>query len=115
MKFILHTLLAALMIAGFTWLSKKSTFASALLISLPLTSILALSFVYAETRDLQKVSLLSMNIFWLVLPTLLFFLILPALLRTGWGFWPSLAGSAALMAAIFTGYSWALTRAGISL
>jgi hypothetical protein len=34
---------------------------------------------------------LARDIFWLVLPSLPLFLVLAALLRAGWAFWPSLA------------------------
>src|SRR3712207_1028244 len=87
MKFALNTLLSSLIIASVVELGRRSAFLGALLMSLPLTSILALSFLYVETRDTQKVIALSNGIFWLVLPSLIFFLLLPALLRSGAGFW----------------------------
>jgi len=45
----------------------------------------------SDTGDVQKVSNLSSDIFWLVLPSLALFLVLPLLIKMGWGFWLSLA------------------------
>ena len=77
MKFLLNTLISAVIIAAAAEVGKRSSFVGALLVALPLTSILAISFLYLETGDVQKVTALSYGIFWLVLPTLLFFLLLP--------------------------------------
>ena len=114
MRFLLNAVLAGLLVAGFVELSRRFTFVSALLISVPLTSVIALSFVYVDTGDVAKVSELSMGIFWLVLPSLAFFLILPALLRNGFGYWLSLGVSLISLAAIYYGYSAVLRRFGIS-
>jgi predicted permease len=115
MKFVINTVIAAVIIATFAELGKRSSFAGALLVALPLTSILALSFLYFETKDVEKVSSLSYGIFWLVLPTLLFFLILPMLLKTGIGFWASIAVSCVSMTGIFFGYAWALRKFGVTI
>ena len=42
-----------------------------------------------------------LEIFWLVIPSLLLFLALPALIRWGWGFWPSLIAASGLTAAAY--------------
>ena len=64
-------------------LAKRSSFWGAALASLPLTSLLAFVWLYLDTGDIQKVSSLSQGIFWLVLPSLLLFVVLPLLLRSG--------------------------------
>ena len=63
---------------------------SALLIALPLTSLLALTWIYVETKDTQVIASHAHGTFWFVLPTLPMFLVLPALLKSGWGYWPAL-------------------------
>lgn len=115
MQFFITTALSALIIATATELGKRSAFMAALLISLPLSSILALTFLYWGTGDAEKVASLSMGIFWLVLPTLAFFLVLPVMLRHGWSFWLALPAASLAMAALFAGYSWALAKLGIQL
>lgn len=93
--------------------SKRSTLVGALLASLPLTSLIAMVWLYAETRDATRIAALSTGIFWLVLPSLVLFVALPALIRGGWTFWPSLALSALLTAAAYAGMTALLSRFGI--
>ena len=85
--------LSALVLVIIAEVAKRSTFWAAALASLPLTSLLAFVWLYLDTGDTQKVAALSSGIFWLVLPSLLLFVLLPVLLRSGLGFWYSLAAS----------------------
>jgi hypothetical protein len=61
----------------------------------------AFVWLYLDTGDVQKVAGLSSDIFWLVLPSLPLFLVLPLLLKMGWGFWLSLALSVLVSAACY--------------
>lgn len=115
MKFLINTIVSALIIATVAEVGKRSSFIAALMISLPITSILALIFLYAETKDAQKVAALSVGIFWLVLPTLLFFLILPLFLRWGLSFWAALPLASGALIALFVGYAWALRKFGVQV
>jgi hypothetical protein len=114
-KFILTMLCSALIIATVAQVGRRYPQIAALLISLPLTSLIALSFLYAETKDVEKVSSLSYSIFWLVLPSLLFFLLLPALLKTGWNFWFCLMLSSLALIGFYTIYAFCLGKVGIRL
>lgn len=51
--------------------------------SLPLVSILAIFWLYFESKDVEQVANLASGIFWMVFPSLLLFLLLPYLLRQG--------------------------------
>ena len=96
--------LSALVLVIIAEVAKRSTFWAAALASLPLTSLLAFVWLYLDTGDTQKIAALSNGIFWLVLPSLLLFVLLPILLRSGLGFWLSLltAGTATSLAYIGT-------------
>ncbi len=94
--------LVALVIVASAELSKRSNAAAAILISLPLTSILALTLRYWDTRDAAAVSALSTEILWMVIPSLVFFVALPALLSRGLNFWVSLAASCAVTAIAYS-------------
>ena len=94
-------LLSALIIVAVSEIAKRSSVLGALLASLPLTSLLAFVWLYLDTGDAQKVASLSSDIFWLVLPSLPLFLLLPWLIKTGWGFWPGLALSVLVTAACY--------------
>ena len=82
MLYLLKVLVSALVIVGVTELSRRGgSFWGGLLVSLPLTSLLAFLWLWGETHDAQKISALSWNIFWLVLPSLSLFIALPLLLK----------------------------------
>ena len=89
--------------------------AGALVVSLPLSSLIALTFLQLETGDTARVASMSTGIFWMVLPSLLLLAVLPALLRRGWGYWPALGVSCAVMACAYAGYAALLRRWGIAL
>lgn len=80
MQAILKILITAVLIYGISELSKRSTVLGALLASLPLTSVLAMIWLYWDTQDAQRVANLSTGILWLVLPSLVLFVLLPVLL-----------------------------------
>ena len=94
--YALKVVVSAVLIVAISELAKRSTFAGALLASLPLVSLLAMIWLYAETKNVTEVATLSRSIFWLVLPSLALFLALPALLERGFNFYWSLAASTAV-------------------
>lgn len=112
---LLKTLLTALVIVAISEISRRYNFFAALLASLPLTSILAFLWIYIEQKNAHTVAELSYSVFWLVLPSLAFFLILPVLIKTGINFYLSLALSCGGMALFYVIYVVALKRLGISL
>jgi hypothetical protein len=92
--------LTALIVVAISELGKRSTLAGALLASLPLTSLLALIWLYRDTADAMQAADLARGIFWLVLPSLAFFIVFPAAVRAGSTFWMSMgAGIAATLVA----------------
>jgi hypothetical protein len=95
-------------------LGKRSSLWGALLASLPLTSILAFVWLYLDTGDARSVARLSTSILWLVLSSLVLFLLLPLLLRS-WSFWASLALACASTAAAYSALVWVLGRVGMRL
>ena len=107
--------LSALILVAIAEVAKRSTFWAAAVASLPLTSLLAFVWLYLDTGDLQKIATLSGSIFWLVLPSLLLFVLLPLLLRSGLGFWFSLAASIAATALAYLGMIKLLGMLGIRL
>ncbi len=104
--FFIKTLITALVVVAVSELARRYTVWAALLASLPLTSILAFIWVYWDTKDTDKIIELSHSVFWLVLPSLAFFLILPFLLKQGLAFPWAMASSAAAMAALYGAGIW---------
>lgn len=101
--FIIKVLVTSLIVAVVSELSRRYTVWAALLASLPLTSILAFIWVYWDTQDSSKIIELSYSVFWLVFPSLAFFLILPVLLKQGMAFGWAMAASVTAMAVLYSG------------
>lgn len=104
--FLIKTLITALIVAAVSELARRYTVWAALLASLPLTSILAFVWVYWDTKDNGKIIELSYSVFWLVFPSLAFFLMLPFLLKQGLAFPWAMAGAIAAMAALYGAGVW---------
>ncbi len=100
--FIVKVLVSALVIAAATEVARRDVFWGALLIALPLVSILAMSWLYVETRDNALVTQFAKDIFVLVPVSLVFFLPFWLEDRTRFGFAINLAlGLLLLMAAVW--------------
>lgn len=99
--FVIKVLVSAVIIALVSELSKRSTVAGAVLASLPLVSVLGMIWLYVDTRDTAQVAQLSRDVFWLVIPSLILFVLLPLLLKAKLAFAPALGIS---MAATVVGY-----------
>ena len=107
--------ISALVIVAITEIAKRSSGFAALLAALPLISLLAFVWLHIEGAELLRIAELSSQIFWLVLPSLVLFLLLPLLLRQGFGFWLSLALSILATAACYFALLPLLRRFGVQL
>lgn len=113
--YALKIIVSALLIVAISEIAKRSTGFAALVASLPLTSLLAFVWLHVEDAPPERIAELSSQIFWLVLPSLLLFLLLPLLLRHGLGFWISLGVSVAGTAGAYLALLPLLRRMGVSL
>lgn len=102
--FLLKTLISALLIAAASEAAKRSAVLGALIASLPLTSVLAMAWIYRESRDTAAVASFSTSVFWAVLFSLPMFLVLAWLLRRGMTFVPALAVSSLVALAGYSAY-----------
>jgi hypothetical protein len=82
--------------------------------SLPLTTILAMVWLYLDTSDAQKVSTLSWNVLIAVIPSHIFLIAFPLLVKFGVNFWISLTISMVLTAIAYWVYVVALKHFGIN-
>jgi len=112
---ITKALISGVIIVAASESAKRNPTYGALLVSLPLISILAMIWLWRDTGDNEQIAALSEGTFWLVLPTLPMFLVLPALLRNDFAFWPALAASCALTVALYLVAVWLLPKLGISM
>lgn len=113
--YILKVLVSALIIVAITEVAKRSSGFAALVASLPLTSLLAFIWLHMEGSAPGEIAGLSSQVFWLVLPSLVLFVLLPVLLRQGLNFWLSLGLSVAATVACYFALLPLLRRVGVQL
>lgn len=77
-QYLIKLILTSGIIVLVSEVSKRNTFLGGLLASLPLVSYLSMLWLYAETKDLQRVTNFSTRVFWLVLPSLTLFVLFPS-------------------------------------
>ena len=107
--------LSGILAASVSEIAKRSPAFGALVASLPLISIMAVIWLWRDTGDNSRIASHMEATFWYVLPSLPMFLVMPAMLRSGVGFWPSLAASCVLTVVLYLITAWALAKFGINL
>jgi hypothetical protein len=113
--FIVKCLLSGLIIAVVSEVAKRSPALGALIVSLPLVSLLGILWLWRDTGDIARIADHAQSTFWYVLPSLPMFLVLPAMLRAGVGFWSSLGAGCVLTIVLYLVTSWALAKFGVGL
>jgi hypothetical protein len=86
-----------------------------LIASLPLVSILGMIWLWRDTGDEGRLAQHAEGTFWFVLPSLPMFLLVPRLLRAGYGFWTALAAGCALTILLYAAMIWLAPKAGVRL
>ena len=81
MYFFLKTIISAIIIVAVSEIAKKYTWTAAIIVSLPLTSLLAFIWLYWDTKDYQKVIELSYSTLVMSVSSFVFFIVLPILLK----------------------------------
>lgn len=114
MYLLLKALLSGAIVAAASEIARRSSLWGAVLISLPLTSILAAVWLYRDTRDAEDVAALSWSILWVIVPSLVFFVVLPLALRSV-AFWPALLVACAATAVAYAAWVWTARQIGFDL
>lgn len=112
---LVKLLLSAVVILLVTKIQLVNDRLSALVIALPLVSLVAMVWMHHGGQSPDRIANHSQGTFWFVLSTLPMFLVLPWMLRHGWAFWPSLLANCALTTALFWLTVIVLRRCGIDL
>ena len=113
--FIVKCLLSGLIIAVVSEVAKRSPALGALVVSLPLVSLLGILWLWRDTGDIERIADHAQSTFWYVLPSLPMFLVFPAMLRAGVGFWSSLGAGCVLTIVLYLVTTWALAKFGVGL
>ncbi len=110
MLYLLKILVSALVVAGASELARRSTGLAALLLALPIVSLLTFTWIWFEQRDPQQIAKLSIETVWYVLPTLPLFVVLSLMLKHGYGFAASLVASCVVGAALLGVAQWMMPK-----
>ena len=87
---------SGVLIAIIALVARRNSAAGALIASLPLVSLLAMIWLWHDTADPTRLADHAEATFYYVLPSLPMFLLIPAMLRNGAGFWPSIVSGCVL-------------------
>ena len=101
--------LSGIIIAIVSEVARRSPTLGALIVSLPLVSILGILWLWHDTSDAERIAAHAQSTFWYVLPTLPMFLLMPAMLRQGAGF------CCVLTFVLYLGTIWLLGKFGVTL
>lgn len=112
--YLVKLLISAGLIVVISEVSKRTGYLGGLIASLPLVSLLAIGWMWFETHDGARIAEFSRGVFWFVLPSLLFFVLLPWLLPKI-GFYAALTVACVATAAGYAVMAAAFARAGITL
>lgn len=84
---ILKALATAAFIAVLSEIAKRSTWLAAVMVALPLATMLTVGFTYWSTKDAEIANRFASSTFLLVWPGLVFFILLPIGQKLGLNFW----------------------------
>ena len=112
---VLKAALSGILIAVASEVARRWPGWGALIVSLPLVSLLTFIWLWVDTRDNGRIAELSQSTFWFFLPSMPLFLLLPAMLRSGVSFWLALLIAAAVTIGLYWGMALIGPRVGIRL
>ena len=91
MYYISKIVITTALIVIISEIAKRNVLIGGILASIPLISVLAILWLYVDTKNTEMISEFSISVFWLVIPSLAFFLTLPFLLHKGLSFYTSIS------------------------
>lgn len=114
MYLLLKAIISGVLVAAASEAARRSSLLGAVLVSLPLTSILAIVWLWRDTGDADEVASLSWSILAVVLPSATLFVALPLGLRAGLGVPAALALACVVTAVVYAAWIGAIRLAGWS-
>ena len=103
MSNVIKIIISALIIFIASEIAKKDTLVGAIIVSLPMISLLSIIWIYVETKDIERIISFSYSIFSMIIPSLSFFLTLPYFLKKNISFSISLMLSIVIMIVLYFG------------
>lgn len=115
LQFVVKAVVSGLLVAVIATIARRYPGWGGLVASLPLVSVMAMLWLYGETRDSEKVASLAASTFWFFLPSMPMFLLIPLMLRSGWSFAATMTSAIIVTLALYAGMNWMAPKLGITL
>ena len=112
---VIKAAISGAIVASVSEIARRYPAWGGLVASLPLTSLLAMLWLYRDTHEPERVAELSVSTIWFFIPSIPLFIALPALIRSGVGFWVSMAIVVAATLALYALMFWAAPKLGLKL
>ena len=93
MSILFKIIIAVIIIVAATELSKRSTTLAAILLAMPIVLFVSFTLIWEESKDAQKIAILTHETLMFILPVLPFLFLLSYLLKNGTNFYVSLGVS----------------------
>lgn len=112
---LLKAAISGILVALASEVARRYAGIGALIASLPLVSVLGMMWLWHDTHDSTRLADHASATLWYVAPSLPMFVLIPAMLRAGFGFWLSLGAGCALTFVLYLAMLWLAPRLGIAL
>lgn len=112
---LIKAVISAIIIVLVSEVARRSAGLGALIASLPLVSVMGMIWLWRDTEDPVRMAVHAQSTFWFVLPSLPMFLLIPAMLKRGVGFWPALAIGCFFTMLLYLLMTACLRRFGVSI
>lgn len=115
MYLVIKAAISGIIVAAASEIARRSPGVGALVVSLPLVSILAMIWLWRDTRDAARLAAHADATFWYVLPSLPMFLLIPLLLKRDVPFFAALLAGCALTILLYAALTLIGPRFGLKL
>ena len=113
--FVVRAALSGIIVALVAMVARRNPAAGALIASLPLVSLLGMIWLWHDTHDSARLADHAAATFWYILPSLPMFLLIPAMLRHGQGFWVAIGAGCMLTILLYLLTMIGAARLGVRL
>jgi len=113
MNYLIKIILTVLIILGASEAAKRIPAAGALIVSLPLTSMIAMCMLYYDTNDAGKVAEFARAIPPILIPSIAFFYVFAFLVEYGLGFVMAMGLATLVMLSGYGLYMYFFARTGM--
>lgn len=112
LELVIKATISGIIIAVVSEVARRSPGIGAIITALPLIAVGSMIWLWRDGAGAKEIADYAKATFWYVLPSLPMFLLIPALLKRGVGFWPALAVAALLTLVLFVTTSRLLEQLG---